>query len=187
MTVTDRARLGGPRRSAHRPASARIRIVIVTVVILCLSSGCVQELSEPSYDGVKVGCEGAPNSLIATAQSKLTVPGTLRNGSVAPGNGGATFLTVELWRRGQDEHRKGDLLTFAKASGADDQLLAVDQNARADTSWPHASFGVEAKGARESRACANAKRGTTRAQAQCEQEQGGQGGGFPGTKRCPDL
>jgi hypothetical protein len=150
-----------------------------------LLSGCVQELSEPSYDLVKAGCAGAPAALLSTAQTKLTVPGTLRNASIAPGDDGYTFLTAELWRRAQDEHRKGDLLTFASKSG-DDQLLAVDQNARTDTSWPGAPFGVEARGGRESRACANTKRGTTRAQAHCEAQQSGQGL-LPGTKKCSAL
>ena len=170
-------------RGLARPA----QLLALGLALACLLCGCVQELSEPSYDAAKSGCQGAPAALVATAQTKLTVAGTLRNGAVAPGDDGYTFLTTELWRRGQDEHRKGDLLTFATKAGSQTEMVAVDQNARADTSWSAAPFGVSAKGGRESRSCANVKRGTTRAQASCEQQRGGQSPGLPGTKKCSDL
>jgi hypothetical protein len=138
-------------------------------------------LADPAYDLSKIGCEQATDADLAAAQSSLAIPGTLRNASTAPGADGYSFLTAELWRRGHSEAQKGDLLTFASRSG-EKMLLAVDVNARADTSLPHAPFGVATRGARESRACADVRRGTTRAQASCQAQEGGPL--TPGAKKC---
>jgi hypothetical protein len=159
--------------------------VIGVLIVMAALGGCAQ-LGEPSYNTAKARCEGAPGALVDAAQAKVTTSGRLRNGALVPGARGYTFLTVELWRTGQNEHRKGDLLTFATRPGDEKAFFAVDVNARDDTNWPAASFGVSATGARESRACADVRRGTTRAQLECERQQGN-GPALPGTKKCSDL
>lgn len=158
--------------------------VFAALGLTLFTAGCAQ-VSAPTYDTNALGCEAATDALLATATSKLDVPGVLRNGKIVEGEQGRRFLSAELHRPGDDKHAKGDLLTFAVA---DDEsgVLAVDVNARDDTTWPHASYDVRSRGARESRACANLVRGKTKAQIECEQQSGG-AVPIPGKRDCGSL
>ena len=157
-------------------------IACLAVVALC---GCSQ-ISAPTYDLQSVGCRSASDAMLATASSKLTVDGALRNGKIVDGGAGRQFMSAELHRRDDDKHDKGDLLTFAVIDGNESEFLAVDIHAREDSSWPAAQFGVQEHGARESRACADIVRGKTKAQIECESGSAGQAP-VPGNRDCGSL
>ncbi len=126
-------------------------------------AGCAQAKS-PTYDVGTLGCTSASDATLAAAASKLTVPGTLRNGMSLVGDDGYRMLSAELHRPDDDPHATGDLLTFGSRDSDTTEFLAVDVNAREDSSWPGAPFDVRDQGARESRACADISRGKTKAQ-----------------------
>ena len=174
-----------PRRGHRRSSCARFLLPIVLCAVALVASGC-GEMSSPTYDTSTLKCQGVSDDLLVAASSKLTVPGRLRNGKAVDGDSKVQFLSAELHRQGDDPHDKGDLLTFAVPKGDESALVAVDANAREDSSWPHASFDVRAKGARESRACADLLRGKTKAQIECEQKSGGPIP-IPGKRDCGNL
>jgi hypothetical protein len=161
--------------------SAALIVALVTVL-----AGCAQ-IKSPTYDVSAAGCVPVSDATLATLSTKLTVPGTLRNGMSLRGEDGYDLLSAELHRPEDDRHTKGDLLTFASRGSATAEFLAVDGNARDDSSWPGAPFDVRAEGARQSRACANVARGKTKAQIECERRQGSSGNvPLPGDEECSD-
>jgi hypothetical protein len=113
-------------------------------------------------------------------EQRLDTPGSLRHGrSVTSDESGITFVSAELVRAVDDPRDRGDLLTWAKAK-VGGGFVAVDEDARKNSSWPNASFDVRQAGAIESRACAAVRRGKT---TECDgpgaglAQQGGQGAG----------
>jgi hypothetical protein len=156
------------------------------VLAAALALGSCSQLRSPSYDLGRVGCQPAPDATVAAA-AKLTVPGMLRNGRIVKGGDGQNFLSAELHRPGEGRHAKGDLLTFEVASGDANGFLAMDVNARDDSSWRHSSLDMGVDGARESRACVDVARGKTKAQIECEQRQNTGSTPLPGDKGCADL
>jgi hypothetical protein len=149
-----------------------VRRSFAALIVLGLGlalAGCAQ-LQNPTYDVGKIGCGTAPDKTIATIQEKVTANGFLRNGKVLT-EGGNTFVSAELHLRTDDRHAKGDVLTWVTTDVNGNDFFSVDVNARDDSSWPDADINVTAPGARESRACAEATAGKTKAQIKCEQDQ----------------
>jgi hypothetical protein len=156
-------------------------LLLASVVLV----GCGQ-MSNPEYDLSSVRCEGAPASVISAIEAELRVDGTLRNGKQATGRG-TTFVSVELHRADEDRHDSGDILTFASADPDLGEFLAVDVNARDDTTWPHAPVDVRAEGARESRGCVRPSLGKTKEQIACEQDQTDDNVQIGLTEDCSEL
>jgi hypothetical protein len=170
-----------------RPVRRRSRIAALIVALVTVLAGCAQ-IKSPTYDIGALGCVPASDATLATLSSKLTVPGTLRNGMVLRGDDGYDMVSAELHRPDDDRHTTGDLLTFASRRSASPEFVAVDVNAREESSWPGAPFDVRAEGARQSRACANVSRGKTKAQIECERRQGSSGNvPLSGNEECSDL
>lgn len=149
------------------------RVVRASAVLLVLAgvpslSGCGNPTASVSR------CLGAPDATVTAIQQRLTVSGDLRNGKMvkplAPN--GFTMISAELHPTSADKHDKGDILTWAARDPVKSDFVSVDANARDDSGWPHASFGVSASGVIESRACTGLNLGKTKAQLECEQNRG---------------
>lgn len=132
-----------------------------------LSSGCSQ-LRNPEYDLTSAGCTRSSADTLAAIASRLSAPGTLRNGAQLRGRDGSTFVSAEIWRSTADEDSSGDILTWVTDDPTTGQFDAVDVHARDDSDWPPAAIDVTAPGARESRACASVNVGKTEAEVDCE-------------------
>ena len=100
---------------------------------------------------------------------------------------GYTMVSAELHAAGDDKHDKGDILTWAARDVDGARFVSVDVNARDDSRWPHASFGVAENGVIESRACTGLNLGKTKAQIECEQNSGSSSADVAGGHQCSDL
>jgi hypothetical protein len=127
-------------------------------------------------------CLGASDATVAAIQDRLT----LRNGKMVKPlrPNGYTMVSAELHPTGADKQDKGDILTWAARDVALGQFESVDVNARDDSGWPHASFGVSKDGVIESRACTGLNLGKTKAQLECEQNRGNSNVNVGGSNDC---
>jgi hypothetical protein len=110
-----------------------------------------------------VACGDAPPAILSALQARLVVAGTLRNGrtvdtSPTPSSLSPRIVSAELHRRGDKVHDKGDILSWAEI--APGRFVAVDYNARHDSTWPAARFDVRRPGVITSRGCVESIRGT---------------------------
>lgn len=158
-------------------------VALIVLGLGLLFAGCSQ-MSNPTYDIGAIGCATATDATVATIQEKVTADGFLRNAKTVK-NGDHTFVSAELHLHGSDKHTKGDILTWVTPDATGTDFSSVDVNAQQDSSWPHSDLVVTAPGARESRACANASAGKTKAQVQCELDQAS--GDIPADRKCGDL
>lgn len=167
---------------------------IGVLVALCFVNGIVASgcslMSNPKYDLSNAGCQDAPDIVIKVIEAKLTVAGNLRNGKEIKGSGdseGYTFVSAELHRNGDKRHRKGDILTLTSKNPDQGDFLAVDTNARDQSSWQSGGFDVRVNGARESRGCTALYQGKTKAQVECERNRATDDFQLPNGERCSDL
>jgi len=131
-------------------------------------------------------CLGTPDATVAAIQDRLTIPGSLRNGKMVKPlrPNGFTIVSAELHPTGADKQAKGDILTWASRNLTAGRFESVDANARNDSGWPHANFGVSADGVIESRACTGLNLGKTKAQLACEQNRGSSNVNVGGSNDC---
>ncbi len=171
------ARIDPPRRAVCASA-----IVVLLLAGMSTLTGCGNPTASVSR------CVGVPDATVAAIQERLTVGGALRNGKMVRPleHDGFTMVSAELHPTSADKHDKGDILTWASRDPDGLEFVSVDANARADSDWPHATFGVSESGAIESRACTGLNVGKTKAQIDCERNGGSSNVDVGGGNDCGD-
>lgn len=130
--------------------------LLVVAFLAAAATGCGGPQPDTS------ACSPADDRLVAAAQERLNVDGSLRHGHVVRSeDSGRTLFSAELALEEDIWSTEGDILTWVVLDEQQPRLAAVDEGAREASAWPPADFTVaDDDGVVTSRGCTLVRRGT---------------------------